>query len=218
MKRSLAIALTLASGLSLSAVAQSPAAPAAAAAAQPSKVAVIAFQTAVAQTNEFQRNYADLQKKFDPRREQLKTQSDQIDAMTKELQAQAANLSEAERTSRAANIDIKKKQLQRDLQDAQTDFQQGMQDMFNGVAQKVGTVMQAYAAQQGYTLVLDASQQDSPILFATDATNITKPVLEAYNQKSGIPAPPVSAPEPHTTGATTHTGASHPVAHASSNQ
>lgn len=215
MKRSLAIALTLASGLSLSAFAQSPAAPAAAAAAQPSKVAVIAFQAVVAQTNEFQRNYADLQKKFDPRRQQLKTQSDAIDTMTKQLQSQQATLSEAERTSRAADIETKKKQLQRDLQDAQSDFQQEMQDMFNGVAQKVGQVMQGYAAKQGYTLVLDASQQDSPILFATDTTNITKPVLEAYNQKSGIPAPPVSAPEPHT-GATTHPGAaSHPAAHAS---
>lgn len=215
MKRSLAIALTLASGLSLSAFAQSPAAPAAAAAAQPSKVAVIAFQTVVAQTNEFQRNYADLQKKFDPRRQQLKTQSDAIDTLTKQLQSQQATLSEAERTSRAADIENKKKQLQRDLQDAQSDFQQEMQDMFNGVAQKVGQVMQGYAAKQGYTLVLDASQQDSPILFATDATNITKPVLEAYNQKSGIPAPPVSTPEPHV-GATSHSGAaSHPAAHTS---
>jgi outer membrane protein len=218
MKRSLAIALTMASGLSLSAVAQSPAAPAAAAAAQPSKVAVIAFQAVVAQTNEFQRNYADLQKKFDPRREQLKTQSDAIDAMTKQLQAPTSTLSESERASRGADIENKKKQLQRDLQDAQSDFQQEMQEMFNGVAQKVGAVMQSYATQQGYTLVLDASQQDSPILFATDATNITKPVLEAYNQKSGIPAPPAEAPEPHT-GATAHPGAAtHPAAHASSNQ
>ena len=34
----------------------------------PSKVAVIAFQAAVTQTNEFQRDFADLQKKYDPRR------------------------------------------------------------------------------------------------------------------------------------------------------
>ncbi len=214
MKRSLATALVMASGLSLGAFAQSSSAPAAAA-AQPSKVAVIAFQAVVAQTNEFQRNYADLEKKFDPRRQQLKTQSDQIDAMTKQLQSQAASLSDAERTSRAADIENKKKQLQRDLQDAQSDFQQEMQDMFNAVAQKVGQVMQSYASQQGYTLVLDASQQDSPILFATDATNITKPVLDAYNQKSGIPAPPVAAPQPQT-GAGAHSGATtHPAGHAS---
>ena len=43
------------------------------------KVAVIAFQAAVSQTNEFQRDFADLQKKYDPRRQQLKTLNDEID-------------------------------------------------------------------------------------------------------------------------------------------
>src|ERR1700679_2739876 len=65
MKRSIALVLTLASGFALSAAAQT--APAAAAAptgpAGPVKVAVIAFQAAVGQTNEFQRDFADLQKK-----------------------------------------------------------------------------------------------------------------------------------------------------------
>ena len=32
------------------------------------KIAVIAFQAAVTQTNEFQRNFADLQKKYEPKR------------------------------------------------------------------------------------------------------------------------------------------------------
>ena len=55
----------------------------------------------MAQTNEGQRDFADLQKKYDPRREQLKTLSDEIDNLTKQLQAQAATLSEAERQTRA---------------------------------------------------------------------------------------------------------------------
>ena len=67
MKRSLALVFTLASGLALNAAAQVPAAPApagtqaapavAAAPAGPAKIAVIAFQIAVAQTNEGQRNF-----------------------------------------------------------------------------------------------------------------------------------------------------------------
>ena len=64
MKRSILFVLTLASGLALGAAAQTPAAPAAQ--AVPAKVAVIAFQAAVGQTNEFQRNFADLQKKYEP--------------------------------------------------------------------------------------------------------------------------------------------------------
>lgn len=191
MKRSLALVLTLASGFALSAAAQTPAAPAAAApAAGPAKIAVIAFQVAVAQTNEGQRNFADLQKKYDPRREQLKKLSDDVDALTKQLQADQAKLTPAEQQSRANAIDNKKKQLDRDSQDASNDFQQEMQDVYNNLASKVYDVLQSYAELHGYTLVLDVSQQQNPVLFANNSSNITKEVIDAYNVKSGIPAPP----------------------------
>jgi outer membrane protein len=191
MKRSLALAVTLASGLILSASAQT-AAPAASASAPagPAKIAVIAFQVAVAQTNEGQRNFADLQKKYDPKRQQLKTLSDEVDNLKKQLQAQGDKLSEAERNSRAKTIDEKEKQLQRSAEDAQNDFQQEMGEMYNGLASKVYDVLATYAQQQGYTLVLDVAQQQTPVLYATDQTNITKAIIDAYNVKSGVPAPP----------------------------
>ena len=193
MKRLLAITFTLASGMVLSAAAQTAApAPAAASAASigPAKVAVIAFQAAVAQTNEFQRNYADLQKKYEPKRQQLTTLNNEIDNLSKQLESQGASLSDAERASRSNAIDSKKKQLQRDSEDAQNDFQNDMQDVFKGVASKVYDVMSDYAQKQGYTLVLDASQEENPVLFAVESVNITKTVLDAYNTKSGVPAPP----------------------------
>ena len=187
MKRSLALALTLASGMVLSAAAQSPVA----APAGPTKIAVIAFQAAVAQTNEFQRNFGDLQKKWDPKRQQIKALSDEVDGLTKELQS--PTLTEADRASKTGSLDTKKKQLERDTEDAQNDYQQAMQDTFNGVASKVYDVMESYVKQQGFTLVLDASQQQSPVLYAVDSVNITKQVIDAYNVKSGVPAPPAGA-------------------------
>ena len=190
MKRSLALILTLASGFVLSAAAQTQAPPAT---AGPAKIAVIAFQVAVAQTNEGQRNFADLQKKYDPKRQQLKTLSDEVDNLTKQLQAQAATLTPAEQQSKATAIDNKKKQLDRDSQDASNDFQQEMQDVYNTLASKVYDVMQSYAELHGYTLVLDVSVQQSPVLYAATANNITKDIIDAYNQKSGIPAPPAGA-------------------------
>ena len=191
MKCSLALVLTLASGFGLSAAAQTPAASSAAApAAGPAKIAVIAFQVAVAQTNEGQRNFADLQKKYDPKREALKKLSDDVDAMTKQLQTDQAKLAPAEQQSRANAIDNKKKQLDRDAQDASNDFQQEMQDVYNNLASKVYDVLQTYAEQRGFTLVLDVSQQQTPVLYANNTTNITKEVIDAYNVKSGIPAPP----------------------------
>ena len=203
MKLSLALATTLASGLVLHAAAQAPSAPAAsapapaatapAAPAGPAKIAVVAFQVAVAQTNEGQRNFADLQKKYDPKRQQLKTLNDEIETQTKQLQTQGSALSETEKSSRAKSIDDKKKQLQREAEDAQNDMQQEMQEMYNGLASKVYDVLSAYAKDHGYTLVLDVAQQQTPVLYATDSTNITKAVIEAYNAKSGVPAPPAPA-------------------------
>ena len=197
MKRSLALIATLASGFVLSAAAQTTTAPAAAAApAGPAKIAVIAFQVAVAQTNEGQRNFADLQKKYDPKRQQLKVLSDEVDSLPKQLQAQGDKLSPAEQQSRAKTIDDKKKLLQRDAEDAQNDFQAEMQELYNGLASKVYDVLAGYSQQHGYTLVLDVAQQQNPVLYASESTNITKQIIDAYNLKSGVPAPPPGAPEP----------------------
>ncbi len=197
------IAFTLASALTAAAqttpATQHPAAPAAtheaAAPVGPAKVAVIEFQAAVAQTNEFQRDFADLQKKFDPKRQQIKTLSDEIDNLTKQLQTQGAQLSDAERESRARTVDEKKKQLDRDTQDAQGDFQGDMQELVNRIAGKVGAYMTEFAQGQGYTLVLDASeQQQAPtVLYAQPSIDITKAVIDGYNQKSGVPAPAAPA-------------------------
>jgi outer membrane protein len=54
-------------------------------------------------------------------------------------------------------------------------------------------------------LVLDAGiEQNATVLYAVPSTDITRAVIDAYNQKSGIPAPPaqgasqptVDAPQP----------------------
>ena len=58
--------------------------------------------------------------------------------------------------------------------------------------------MQAYAQQNGYTLVLDATpnqqQAQQTVLWAPEQVNITIPVIQAYNVKSGVPAPAAAAP------------------------
>ncbi len=218
MKRSLAIIITLASGLVLSAAAQTLPAPAAPAApAGPAKVAVIAFQAAVGQTNEFQRNFADLQTKYEPKRAQLKTMADEVDALTKQLEAQGDKLSDLERANRSKAIEDKKKQAQRFQEDAQNDLQGEMQETYNGVATKVFDVLASYAQQQGYTLVLDetSNQQQAPVvLYASGSSDITKAVIDAYNLKSGVPAPPpaATAPKPATAAPRPATAAPKPAA------
>jgi len=211
MKRSLALIAMLASGFALSAAAQTLPAPAVAAPAGPAKIAVIAFQVAVAQTNEGQRNFADLQKKYAPKEVRLKAAGEEIEVLTKQLQTQADKLSDAEKASKAKIIDDKTKQAKRELEDAQNDMNGEMQEMYNSLASKVYDVLNDYATKQGYTIVLDVAQQQNPVLYAAESTNITKAVIDAYNVKSGVPAPP--PPSAGTAPAAPRSPAPKPAAH-----
>jgi outer membrane protein len=203
MKRTILTVAALASCLALNAAAQTAAPTEAAstttAPAGPAKIAIIVFQQAVAQTNDFQRRYADLQKKYDPKRQQIQTLNTEIASLQKELQAQSATLSDAQRATKAKQLDDKQKELKRTGEDAQGDFQQDMQQNFSTVASKVSETIDAYAKEHGYTLVLDGGNQQVPVvLYANQSTDITKAVIDAYNTKSGIPAPerPASASAP----------------------
>ena len=194
MKHSLAVVFTLASGLALNAAAQTPAAPAP---AEPAKVAVIFLQAALNQTNEGQRNYTELKKKYEPKRLQLNQLTGEIETLQKELQAQGGTLTDAER---AKTIEDKKKRAQRFAEDTQNDFQQEMQKQYSTLAAKVYKVLVAYAQQHGFTLVLDGSQQQNPVLYEDPYTDITKAIVDAYNLKSEAPASPAhpaaTAPRP----------------------
>lgn len=214
MKTYLAFTAVLLSGFALCAPAQSGPQPTAgdapAALEAPAKIAVIAFEAVVAQTNEFQRDMADLQKKYEPKRQSLKTLNDEVGTLQKQLQTQAATLSDAERERQAKTISDKQKQLQREQEDDQNDFQQDMQSTFSSVATKVGDVMTAYAQQHGYSLVLDGgNQQVQMVLYHSPATDISQTIMEAYNTKSGVPAPPPNqaAPRPAPKAPAQHTPA-----------
>ena len=209
MNRILITAAALASCLALNSAAQSPAVSAAAptetaAPAGPAKIAVIGFQEAVAGTNDFQRRYADLQKKYEPKRAQIKTLNDEIASLQKDLQAQAATLSDSDRATKAKLLDDKQKELKRTGEDAQTDYQQDMQQTFAAVAGKFAETLDAYAKEHGFTVVLDGGNQQLPVvIYANDSANITKAVVDAYNVKSGIPAPEhAAAPAPGARGTT----------------
>jgi outer membrane protein len=213
MKRSFTLVCLLASATSVgilsslsSALAQAPSAPAPATASAPAaslapapefpanpKIGIIAFQQAVAATNEGQRNFAQLRTKFEPKQAALKAQSDEIDSLKKQLQDAGANLSEPERDSRLRTIDEKTKSLQRSAEDAQNEASGAMNDMYQQLAQKVYAVLDAYSNQQKLTLVLDTSAQQTPVLWANQASDITKAVVEAYNAKSGVPPQPAAA-------------------------
>jgi outer membrane protein len=165
--------------------------------AVPAKIALIAFEQAVFATNEGQKTVQDVQKKYEPKKAQIDTLGKEVDALKKQLQAAPGTLSDQERATRLKNIDTKEKELNRDAEDANNAYQADLQEAYGKVARKVSATVQSYVAQNGYTLLLDVSnQQSSNVMWATQNPNIdiTMAVVEAYNASSGVAAPPPAAP------------------------
>ena len=187
--------LSLAISPAVVAQAATPAAAAAPAAPQaiPAKIALIAFEQAVFSTNEGQRAVLDVQKKYEPTKAKIDATAAEVESLQKQLQS-STNLSDADRAARVRNIDTKQKQLQLDGENAQAAYQQDLQEAYGKVAQKFNTTMQKYVADNGYTLLLDVSGQQSNVLYAVPQTDITRAVIDAYNTASGVAAPPPSAP------------------------
>jgi len=201
MNRTLILVSALGAGLmTASGMAQAPAAPAPQAAPEvapqaiPAKIALVAFEQAVFATNEGQRATQDIQDKYKPKKAQIDSLAQEVDSLKKQLQSAPATLSDEERATRLKNIDTKEKQLNRDAEDAQTAYNADLQEAYGKVAAKVSVTLKDYVAKNGYTLLLDVSNQQSNVMWANQSTDVTQALVAAYNTSSGVAAPVPTAP------------------------
>ncbi len=188
--------LAIAVLLSISALAQngSAAAPSVPAPAPTTtKIGIINIQEAIFATNEGRRDFEALNKKFEPKQGELQTVNKEIDDLKKQLTAQGDKLNEDAKAVQVRQIEQKQKSLQRSYEDAQAEFQGQQNEILNRIGQKLLGVLDKYAKDNGYTLILDVSSQQSPVLWAGPSSNVTEPIVNAYNAQSGVPAPASSA-------------------------
>jgi outer membrane protein len=192
------------------------AAPAAASPSVPTgsgtKLGTINIEQAVIGTNEGRRDFEALDKKLEPKKNELKSQNDELDSLQKQLQTQGEKLNEDARATLVKQIETKKKSFDRSVQDAQEDAQNQQKEIFSRILQKLAPVIVKYAQENGLGMIVDTSNPwpQSPILWAdTDKVDITKPVVDIYNAQSGVAAPAagttpkVPAPRPATGAGTT---------------
>ena len=170
------------------AAAANPAAPSASA-----RIGIINIQNAIVMTNEGRRDFEALQKKFEPTQSTLNNLNQEIDNLKKQLQTQGDKLNEQSRADMVKNIEAKQKTLQRQAEDAQADFQAQQNEIANRIGGKLLEVLDKYAKQGGYSVILDVSGQQSPVLWAAQTSDVTQDIVNTYNSQSSVAAP-VSAP------------------------
>jgi outer membrane protein len=175
-------------------------------AAPPNKIAVIYFQGAIVGTKDGQKAAAELDAKAGPKRKELELKQNDVNSLQDQLNKGQNTLSEAAKNEIIRNIDLKKKALQRDYEDAQEDFKQEQDKILQQLSQKIVAVIDKYSRDHGFALVVDVSSPQSPVLYAATGIDITKEIIELYDQSSNAmsnpaPAKPTSnlaAPKPAT--------------------
>jgi outer membrane protein len=209
-------------GLSLFALAQAadpsaatppnaPSAAAAAAAVPPkntgTKIATLNIEQAIFASNEGQRDFQELTKKFEPKQGELKGKAEEIDSMKKQLSAQQDKLNDESRDKLVKQIESKQKLFDRSTQDAQEDYQNQQGEIGNRILTKMAPVIQKYVVDNGYGLVFDTSQAwpRGNVIVSGPSMDITQQIVEAYNAQSGVAAPaagstPAKPVKPATTG------------------
>jgi outer membrane protein len=164
------------------------------------KVGTINVEQAIFASNEGQRDFDALTKKLEPKSNELKGLNDEVDNLKKQLNTQGEKLNEQARATLVKQIEQKQKSLERAVQDARDDAQNQQNEIAQRILQKMAPLLVKYAADNGYGVIIDTSNPwpNGPVLWAGPSVDITKPVVEAYNTQSRVPAParPVAAPKP----------------------
>jgi outer membrane protein len=73
------------------------------------------------------------------------------------------------------------RQLQRKQDEYQEDVNAAQGEVFDRIGRKMVDVMDRYARENGFILILDSSAQNTPILFASTNIDITQDIVRLYD-------------------------------------
>jgi outer membrane protein len=178
------------------------AAPAAGAAAPAKAVAIINLRGAIGSTAEGKQASAELQSQFAPRSSEIDGLTKQINDLQQKLQAGQGKLSQEEEARLTGEGQRLTQRLDRRRNDFQEDASAAQQEVLERIGRKMVDVLDRYARENGYSVVLDTSGQNSPILYASNQVDVTQDIIRLYDQaypvKGGAGAAP-AAPKPAAT-------------------
>jgi outer membrane protein len=148
------------------------------------KLAIVNMNNALIGTRDGRKAVSELRAKEAAKSKEFEQKQNEILALQDQFDKGANTLSEAARNALFAGIAAKKKTVQREMEDAQADLQADEQKILQQLGEKILAVVQRYARDHGYTMVVEVGANTSPVLYAADDIDITKDVIEVYDKSA----------------------------------
>jgi len=155
-------------------------------AAQPNKVGVIHFEGAISSTQQGQKALNDLQTRYDPKRKELEKRQTDLAAKREQLSKGATTMSEEARAKLTQDIDQTTRALSRDLDDATSDYQQDVSRILQEFYPRIRAILDKYAKDNGYSVILDIGSQQTPVVYMADAIDMTNDIVALYDKANPV--------------------------------
>jgi outer membrane protein len=164
----------------------------------PTKVGIINIQQAIVSTAEGQKAAKELEEKSAPKKKELEKLQSEIASLREQLNKMGSVGSEEQKRKLMGDIDQRTKSFNRQVEDAQAELDQDQNRVLNDLGGRMLAVLDKYAKDNGYAVILDVSSQQTPVLFAANSIDVTRDVVDLYNKN--VP-PAGAAPASATPGA-----------------
>jgi outer membrane protein len=145
------------------------------------KTVILQAQAAVLSTHEGHQAFNALESKFAARKAELEKKQNEIAAMQEEFRKGSATMSEAAQRKLARDIERKTKALNYEVETSQADYEQEQADATQAMERKFRAVVDKYAKDNGFGLVIDVSNPQTPAFWWASALDITNEVVRAYD-------------------------------------
>jgi outer membrane protein len=158
----------------------------------PTKIAVINLEDAMARTKEGAQIGNQINSKFGPKKAEFDKRQADVEQLTDKLNKGRATMSDEMQKSLAADIQKKSTDLKRFGEDSQAEMNDDESRATAQLQTKMEPILNQYAAQNNFAVVLEVGQQ-SPVLWYATATNITDIIVALYDQAHPVAASPATA-------------------------
>jgi Skp family chaperone for outer membrane proteins len=165
----------------------------------PPKIGIMNVLRAIVECKEGKQANEEFQKKFEAKREELSNKQKEIETLQQQLKSQAATLNDGARAGLARSVEAKTTELQRSQEDAEKEFNELRNQIFNRIGSKLAPLVQQYAKEKAFTLVLDSSSQTTQLTYIDPATDITDEVVKRYDAMQVSSSSPAPTTKPATT-------------------
>ena len=153
-----------------------------------SKMGIINIQRVIIESEEGKKAQQKLQADFEPKFKEMQAKQEEIQRLQNQLREQERALSDEARANLVRQIETKTKDFNRSREDLTADGRQAEREMINEIRRKVAKVLDQYAVENSYHLVIDVSSPQSPVAWASTVVDVTDDIIKRYNAGSAASA------------------------------